>query len=82
VGGRCAARHAAAGPALELHHRADLRRPAAHRDAKRAGTSVAMLDKHYAGVIANWDGVPIAPEEQIRRTSAATDVDGRERIAG
>jgi hypothetical protein len=38
--------------------------------AKWAGTSVAMLDKHYAGVIANWDGVPVAPEEQIRRARA------------
>jgi len=31
---------------------------------------VAMLDKHYAGVIANWDGRPLAPEEQIRRARA------------
>jgi len=39
--------------------------------AKQAGTSVAMLDKHYAGVIANWDGIPVPAEEQIRRARAA-----------
>jgi integrase len=35
--------------------------------AKQAGTSVAMIDKHYAGVIANWDGRPVPAEVQITR---------------
>jgi hypothetical protein len=35
--------------------------------ARWCGTSVAMLDKHYAGVIANWDGVPVPADELIRR---------------
>jgi len=34
--------------------------------AKHAGTSVAMIDRHYAGVIANWDGNPVPAETQIR----------------
>jgi hypothetical protein len=25
--------------------------------AKQCGTSVPMIEKHYAGVIENWDGV-------------------------
>jgi hypothetical protein len=35
--------------------------------ARQAGTSVAMIDKHYAGVIANWDGRPVPAEVQIAR---------------
>jgi hypothetical protein len=30
-----------------------------------------MLDRHYAGVIANWDGVRVSPEEQIRKAREA-----------
>jgi len=41
--------------------------------ARHVGTSVAMIDRHYAGVIANWDGVAVAAEEQIRRARAALD---------
>jgi integrase len=33
--------------------------------AKHAGTSVAMIDRHYAGVIANWDGNPVPADRQI-----------------
>lgn len=29
------------------------------------GTSVTMIDRHYAGAIANWDGVRREPEAQI-----------------
>lgn len=39
--------------------------------AKWCGTSVAMLDKHYAGVIANWDGRQVPADEQIRRAREA-----------
>ena len=38
--------------------------------AKWCGTSVAMLDKHYAGVIANWDGQQIPAETQILEARA------------
>jgi integrase len=34
--------------------------------ARWCGTSVEMLDRHYAGVIANWDGVRVSPEQQIQ----------------
>jgi 1-acyl-sn-glycerol-3-phosphate acyltransferase len=34
--------------------------------ARWCGTSVEMLDRHNAGVIANWDGVRVSPEQQIR----------------
>lgn len=35
--------------------------------AKQVGTSVAMLDKHYAGVIANRNGERVPADEQIRQ---------------
>jgi integrase len=38
--------------------------------ARHVGTSLAMLDKHYAGVIANWDGRRVPADEQIRRARA------------
>ncbi len=41
---------------------------------KQSGTSVAMIEKHYAGIIENGDGVQQAPEAQIR---AAREPDGR-----
>ena len=34
--------------------------------AKQCGTSITMIEKHYAGVIENWDGVQRAAEDQIR----------------
>jgi hypothetical protein len=42
--------------------------------AKWCGTSVGMIERHYAGVIANWDGVRRDPETQIRAA--------REQLAG
>jgi hypothetical protein len=30
-------------------------------------TSVRMIEQHYAGVIANWDGKQVAADRQIRR---------------
>lgn len=38
--------------------------------ARHVGTSVAMLDRHYAGVIANWDGERVSAGEQVRRARA------------
>jgi len=38
--------------------------------ARWCGTSVEMLDRHYADVIANWDGVGVSAEEQIREARA------------
>jgi integrase len=35
--------------------------------AKQCGTSVGMIEQHYAGVIENWDGNRVSAEEQIRR---------------
>jgi len=42
--------------------------------AKQCGTSVPMIEKHYAGVIENWDGVQVPAEHQIR---AAREAVGR-----
>lgn len=39
--------------------------------ARHVGTSVAMLDRHYAGVIANWDGERVPADEQIRDARSA-----------
>ena len=50
--------------------------------AKWAGTSVAMLDKHCAGVIADWDGVSVAPEEQVRRARAELACSSRWTLGG
>jgi hypothetical protein len=38
--------------------------------AKHAGTSVTMIDHHYASVIANWSGQAIAAADQIRHARA------------
>ena len=42
--------------------------------AKQCGTSVAMIEQHYAGVIENWDGGQLPAEDQIR---AAREARGR-----
>ena len=34
--------------------------------AKQCGTSVTMIEKHYAGVLENWDGIQVPAEDQIR----------------
>jgi hypothetical protein len=43
--------------------------------AREVGTSVRMIEEHYAGVIANWDGKRVPAERQIRaerRTNGLT----------
>lgn len=40
--------------------------------AKQCGTGVAMIEKHYAGVIENWDGIQVSPVDQIRAARAAS----------
>jgi hypothetical protein len=42
--------------------------------AREVGTSVLMIERHYAGVIENWDGHRVPAEAQIRAARAA---DGR-----
>ncbi|OAI39175.1 hypothetical protein AYO39_03090 [Actinobacteria bacterium SCGC AG-212-D09] len=39
--------------------------------AKQCGTSVTMIERHYAGVIENWDVVQVPAERQIRGARAA-----------
>lgn len=34
--------------------------------AREVGTSILMIERHYAGVIENWDGVRVPAVEQIR----------------
>jgi integrase len=34
--------------------------------AKEVGTSVRMIEQHYAGIIENWDGTRVPAENQIR----------------
>ena len=41
---------------------------------REVGTSVRMIEEHYAGVIANWDGKRVPAEKQIR---AARRTNGR-----
>jgi hypothetical protein len=43
--------------------------------AREVGTSVLMIEQHYAGVIENWDGQRVPAEQQIR---AARSASGRE----
>jgi hypothetical protein len=42
--------------------------------AREVGTSVRMIELHYAGVIANWDGKQTPSEAYIR---AARQTSGR-----
>ena len=37
---------------------------------REVGTSVRMIEQHYAGVIANWDGNRIPAERSIRAAGA------------
>jgi integrase len=39
--------------------------------AREVGTSVRMLELHYAGTIANWDGRQVPADEQIKAARAA-----------
>jgi hypothetical protein len=34
--------------------------------AKEVGTSITMIEKHYAGVVENWDGKRVPADVQIR----------------
>jgi hypothetical protein len=34
--------------------------------SKEVGTSIQMIEQHYAGVIENWDGRRVPAERQIR----------------
>jgi hypothetical protein len=43
--------------------------------AKEIGTSVAMIERHYAGIIANWNGRQIPAADQIM--AARRDREGR-----
>ncbi len=43
--------------------------------AREVGTSVRMIELHYAGVIANWDGKQVPAERSIR---AARRTSGRQ----
>jgi integrase len=40
--------------------------------SKEVGTSVQMIEKHYAGVIENWDGHQVQAELQIRAARSST----------
>ena len=40
--------------------------------AREAGTSVRMIELHYAGVIANWDGKHIPAERSVQAACAAS----------
>ena len=40
--------------------------------AREAGTSVRMIELHYAGVIANWDGKHVPAERSIQAARAAS----------
>jgi hypothetical protein len=42
--------------------------------SKEVGTSVQMIEQHYAGIIENWDGQRVPAEQQIR---AARSANGR-----
>ncbi len=39
--------------------------------AREVGTSIAMIEQHYAGVIENWDGKRIPADRQIRAARLA-----------
>ena len=41
--------------------------------AKEVGTSVRMIEQHYAGVIENWDGERVPAADQIRAARGAVD---------
>jgi hypothetical protein len=41
--------------------------------AKEVGTSVRMIEQHYAGVVEDWDGERVPAEDQIRGARRAMD---------
>ena len=38
--------------------------------SKQCGTSITMIEQHYAGVVENWDGKQVPADEQIRAARA------------
>jgi hypothetical protein len=40
--------------------------------ARKVGTSVLMIEQHYAGVIENWDGERVPADQQIRAARSAS----------
>jgi integrase len=40
--------------------------------AREVGTSVLMIEQHYAGVIENWDGQRVPADQQIRAARSAS----------
>jgi integrase len=48
--------------------------------AREVGCSVVMLDRHYAGTLANWDGRQVAAEEQIRQARGGLRILRREAL--
>ena len=50
--------------------------------AREVGTSVRMIEQHYAGVIANWDGRQVPAERSIRaaRKTAGRKMDGKANV--
>jgi hypothetical protein len=51
---------------------------------REVGTSVRMIEEHYAGVIANWDGKRVPAERQIRaaRRSSGREMDAEQKAKG
>lgn len=43
--------------------------------AREVGTSVRMIEQHYAGVIANWDGNQVPADRQIRAARQFLDAE-------
>jgi hypothetical protein len=41
--------------------------------AREVGTSVRMIEQHYAGVIEDWDGERVPAEAQIRHARDLVD---------
>ncbi len=41
--------------------------------AKEVGTSVRMIEQHYAGVVEDWDGKRVPAVDQIRAARRAAD---------
>ena len=58
--------HPAARPAIELRDARVYEGIPLTQIAREVGTSVRMIEQHYAGVIANWDGKQRAPRRAAR----------------
>ena len=51
---------------------------------REVGTSVRMIEQHYAGVIANWNGKQVPAERSIRaaRQTSGRGVDAESKTRG